>query len=98
LTVYRHPAAGEAPNDEDELRRPGVSSDVTIIGLLDVLLPVSIAEARQSITAAGVAPVLAAALGWRPDAPILRIDRTYLTSDSQPVKLAISYFLPEQYS
>jgi len=97
-TVYLHPAAGEALNDVDELRRPGATSDVTIIGLLDARLPSPIAEAEQSITAAAADPVLAGALGCQPDVPLLRIDRIYLTTDSQPVELAISHFLPEQYS
>lgn len=96
-TAYLHPAAGEALNDVDKLRRPGATSDVTIIGLLDARLPAPIAEAEQSITAAAD-PVLADALGCQPYVPLLRIDRIYLTTDSQPVELAISHFLPEQYS
>jgi GntR family transcriptional regulator len=97
-TVYLHPVAGEALNDVDELRRPGAISDVTIVGLLDARLPTPIAEAEQSITAAAADPVLAGALGCQPNVPLLRIDRIYLTTDSQPVELAVSHFLPEQYS
>jgi DNA-binding GntR family transcriptional regulator len=97
-TVYLHPAAGEALGDVAELRQQGATSDATIIGLLDSRLPAPIAEAEQSITAAAADPALATALGCRPDVPLLRIDRIYLTTDSQPVELAISHFLPEQYS
>ena len=92
------PAAGEALNDVDELRRPGTTSDVYIIGLRDARLLAPIAEAEPSITAASADPILASALGCQPDVPLLRIDRIYLTTDSQPVELAISHFLPEQYS
>jgi GntR family transcriptional regulator len=96
--VYLHPAAGAALAGIPELAQPGATSDVTIIGLLDTRLPAPIAEADQSITAAAAGPAVAAALGCRPGEPLLRIDRIYLTTDGQPVELAISHFLPEQYS
>jgi DNA-binding GntR family transcriptional regulator len=96
--IYLSPAAGAALQGVAELSQPGATSDVTIIGLLDTRLPAPIAEAEQSITAAAADQALAAALGCQQDAPLLRIDRTYLTTDNQPVELAISHFLPEQYS
>jgi GntR family transcriptional regulator len=96
--VYLHPAAGAALDGIAELTRPGTTSDATIIGLLDTRLAAPIAEAEQSITAAPADLALAEALGCQPGEPLLRIDRIYLTSDGQPVELAISHFLPEQYS
>ncbi|HEX3791966.1 MAG TPA: GntR family transcriptional regulator [Pseudonocardiaceae bacterium] len=96
--VYLHPAAGAALEDLPEVGAAGATSDVTIIGLLDTRLPSPIAEAEQSITAAAADETLAAALGCRPHDPLLRVDRTYLTTDDQPVELAISHFLPAQYS
>jgi DNA-binding GntR family transcriptional regulator len=96
--VYLHPAAGAALAGVPELAQAGATSDVTIIGLLDTRLPAPIAEADQSITAAAAGPAVAGALGCRPGEPLLRVDRIYLTTDGQPVELAISHFLPEQYS
>jgi DNA-binding GntR family transcriptional regulator len=81
-----------------EVAAEGRTSEATIIGLLDTRLPSPIAEAEQSITAAAADEPLAAALGCRPGDPLLRVDRTYLTTDELPVELAISHFLPEQYS
>lgn len=96
--VHLHPEAGAALDDVDELRTAGATSDATIIGLLDTRLSAPIAEAEQSITAAAADGTLADALGCRPGDPLLRVDRIYLTTDSKPVELAISHFLPEQYS
>ncbi|WP_406632971.1 GntR family transcriptional regulator [Amycolatopsis sp. WGS_07] len=96
--VHLHPAAGSALADVRTLATPGATSDATIIGLLDDRLPAPIAEAEQSITAAAADAPLAEALGCPPAAPLLRVDRTYLTTDGQPVELAVTHFLPEQYS
>jgi DNA-binding GntR family transcriptional regulator len=97
-TVYLHPEAGAALADRPELSTVGARSEATIIGLLDTRLAAPIAEAEQSITATAADATLAAALDCAPGAPVLRIDRLYLTTDGQPVELAISHFLPEQYS
>ena len=96
--VYLHPAAGAALDGIPELTKPGATSDTTIIGLLDARLAAPIAEAEQSITAAPADLPLADALGCQPGTPLLRIDRIYLSTDGQPVELAVSHFLPEQYS
>jgi GntR family transcriptional regulator len=96
--VYLHPDAGAALADLPGLTSPGARSDATIIGLLDTRLPAPIAEAEQSITATAAEDTLATALGCAPGAPVLRIDRIYRTAQGTPVELAISHFLPEQYS
>jgi DNA-binding GntR family transcriptional regulator len=96
--VYLHPVAGAILDEFAELSERGTTSDATIIGLLDTRLPAPIAEAEQSITAAAADDVLAEALGCHPGAPLLRVDRIYLTTEDQPVELAVSHFLPEQYS
>jgi GntR family transcriptional regulator len=92
------PTAGALLAPLPELARKGATTDATIIGLLDPRLPRPIAEAEQSITAVAASPDLAAALACEAGAPLLRIDRTYATTDGTPVELAISHFLPEQYS
>ncbi|HJP76076.1 MAG TPA: GntR family transcriptional regulator [Pseudonocardiaceae bacterium] len=97
-TVYLHPDAGEALAGLPELTTAGARSEVTIIGLLDTRLPAPIAEAEQSITATAADETLAAALDCAPGVPVLRIDRLYLTEDGRAIELAISHFLPEQYS
>lgn len=97
-TVHLHPAAAAALGDVPELGEAGAVSDATIIGLLDTRLPAPIAEAEQSITAASADQTLADALGCGIGDPLLRVDRIYLTTDQQPVELAINHFLPEQYS
>jgi GntR family transcriptional regulator len=96
--VHLHPAAGAVLSDVPELTTAGATSDVTIIGLLDERLAAPIAEAEQSITAAAADQVLAGALGCESGAPLLRVDRIYLTTDGHPVELAVSHFLPGQYS
>jgi GntR family transcriptional regulator len=96
--TYLHPTAADALADVPALTTAGAISDATIIGLLDTRLASPIAEAEQSITATAAEPAIADALGCRVGDPLLRIDRTYLTADNQPVELAISHFLPEQYS
>jgi GntR family transcriptional regulator len=81
-----------------ELAAAGVISDITIMGLLDSRLPAPIAEAEQSITAAAADSSVAARLGCAPGAPLLRVDRLYYDTEGRAIELALSYFLPEQYS
>lgn len=97
-TVYLPPAVGKLVDAQPELTEPGASSRVTIIGLLDSRLPDPIAEAEQSVTVGLATPEIAERLGCRPDRPLLRIDRLYLSSAGQPVEFATSHFLPEHYS
>jgi GntR family transcriptional regulator len=96
--VYLHPAAGRLLREIPELAEPGATTDATIIGLLDTRLPAPIAEAEQSITAAAADHIVTHALNCQPGTPLLRVDRVYLTTDEEPVELAINHFLPEQYS
>ena len=97
-TVYLNPEAGAVVAGLPELATAGARSDTTIIGLLDTRLATPIAEAEQSITATSADEPLAAALDCAPGTPVLRIDRSYLTADGQPIELAICHFLPEQYT
>ena len=71
---------------------------VTVIGLLDQVLPASIQDADQSISVGSPAPEVAESLGVTPQSALLRIDRTYFDTNSEPVELAVSHFLPERYS
>jgi GntR family transcriptional regulator len=96
--VYLPPAVGELIADKTELTQPGQRGESTIIGLLDAKLPAPIIEAEQSITVGYPAPGIAEQLHCESRHALLRIDRLYLTSDAQPVELAISHFVPEHYS
>jgi len=41
---------------------------------------------------------VAAAVGCPPGHPMLRVDRLYSDASGTPVELAVSHFLPEQYT
>lgn len=81
-----------------ELSTPGSVSGVTVIGLLDQVLPAPIQDAEQSISVSTAATGVADSLGVTAATALLRTDRTYFDTNAQPVELAISYFLPERYS
>jgi DNA-binding GntR family transcriptional regulator len=97
-TVYLEPKAASKLEHVGELSEVGMVSDVTIIGLLDANLEDPIAEAEQSITATAADNSLAVALGCVVGEPLLRIDRIYKTTCDRYVELAVSHFLPDQYS
>jgi GntR family transcriptional regulator len=73
-------------------------STSTIIGLTEPHLSTPIAEAAQSITVSQADDEVAAAVGCEPGHPMLRVDRLYSDADGVPVELAVSHFLPEQYT
>src|SRR5690606_2518795 len=97
-TVCLPPHVGALLRDVPELAAEGASSAATVIGLLDTRLAAPIAEADQSITVAAADPPAARHLGCAPGHPLLRIDRLYRDTEGTPVELAVSLFLPEQYS
>lgn len=76
----------------------GASGTHTVIGLLEPQLDSPIAEAAQSITVAPAEADTTAALDCAPGHPMLRVDRLYSDREGRPVELAVSYFLPEQYT
>ena len=97
-TVSLPPAVARLLRDVPELTSAGTTSDLTIIGLLDRLLPRRIGEAQQSITVGTVPAGAAPHLGAQPGAPTLLVERLYLDTDGEVVELAVSHFLPEHYS
>ncbi len=76
----------------------GAVSTHTVIGLLEPHLEFPIAEAAQSITVSAADAAAAAAVGCQPGHPMLRVDRLYTDQRGRPVELAVSQFLPEQYT
>jgi GntR family transcriptional regulator len=81
-----------------ELASPGVTSQVTVIALLDKVLPKPIQDAEQSISVAVAMPEVADALKVAPGTALLRIDRTYYDTEGDSVELAVSHFHPDRYS
>lgn len=96
--VHVPPQVRAALGDVPELSTAGRVSRVTVIGLLDGVLAHPIRDAEQSISVAIAPARVASELGVDPGTPVLRIDRTYLDTDSQPVELAVSHFHPDRYT
>ena len=77
----------------------GAVSAYTIIGLLEPHLAAPIAEAAQSITVARRrSPTSRRRSAASRGIPMLRVDRLYSDASGTPVELAVSQFLPEQYT
>jgi GntR family transcriptional regulator len=70
----------------------------TIIGLTEPHLDEPIAEAAQSITVSPADADVVAAVDCPLGHPMLRVDRLYSDASGRPVELAVSHFLPEQYT
>ncbi|WP_314173188.1 GntR family transcriptional regulator [Streptomyces winkii] len=96
--VWLPPRVGEALRSVPELAEEGAVGTVTVLGLLDERLPAPVTDAEQSITVAAAPERVAAELRCEPRHPVLRIDRLYATASGERVELAVSHFLPEQYS
>ena len=76
----------------------GAVGTSTVIGLTEPHLAESIAEAAQWITVSSADDDVAAAVGCDRGHPMLRVDRLYSDASGRPVELAVSHFLPEQYT
>ncbi|WP_185296160.1 GntR family transcriptional regulator [Mycolicibacterium litorale] len=96
-TVHLPPPIAHHVDGETALRTGAVSTH-TVIGLLEPHLTEPIAEAAQSITVAPADEAVAAGVGCSPGHAMLRVDRLYSDSTGRPVELAVSHFLPEQYT
>lgn len=97
-TVVHLPPGVAGPVSASPHLATGAVSTHTVIGLLEPHLGVPIAEAAQSITVASADADAAAAVGCSPGHPMLRVDRLYSDECGRPVELAVSHFLPEQYT
>ncbi|MCH9729875.1 MAG: GntR family transcriptional regulator [Actinomycetia bacterium] len=96
-TVHLPPAVAATVQSSPDLATGAVSTH-TVIGLLEPHLTQPIAQAAQSITVSPATGTVAAALGCPAGHPMLRIDRLYADEGGRPVELAVSHFLPEQYT
>ncbi|UXA13828.1 GntR family transcriptional regulator [Mycobacterium sp. SMC-8] len=97
-TTVHLPPGVAAPVLKSPHLATGAVSTHTVIGLLGPHLESPIAEAAQSITVAPAGDRTAAAVGCAPGHPMLRVDRLYTDHRGRPVELAVSQFLPEQYT
>ena len=98
LTVVHLPESVAQPVLESSELAQGAVGTHTVIGLLEPHLPEPIDEAAQSITVATADDVVAGAVGCEPGHAMLRVDRLYSDTSGRPVELAVSHFLPEQYT
>jgi len=98
LTRVHLPEFVARPVLESPALAAGAVSTSTVIGLTEPHLVTPIAEAAQSITVSVADPEVAAATGCEPGHPMLRVDRLYSDASGTPVELAVSHFLPEQYT
>lgn len=76
----------------------GAVNTTTVIALLEPHLDSPITEAAQSITVAPADASVASAVGCAEATAMLRVDRLYSDATGTPVELAVSHFLPEQYT
>jgi DNA-binding GntR family transcriptional regulator len=97
-TIYLAPEVLPLLKDMAEEIKPGSTSTITFIGLLDTRMDQRISEAEQSITAVAMPGEVAEVLHSAAGEPALKIDRLYLVDEDHPVELAVSYFLPSYYS
>jgi len=96
-TVHLPEPVARLVTESRELTTGAVGTS-TVIGVLEPHLDEPIAQAAQSITVAPADEQVAKALGCAPGHAMLRVDRLYSDATDTPVELAVSYFLPEQYT
>lgn len=97
-TVSLSPAVASLVSDCPELSEMGTPPPLTVIGLLEGRLEDPIAEAQQMISAVAADHRVAEVLGCELKAPVLRIDRLFVSEMGEPIELSVGYFLPEQYT
>ncbi len=95
--VHLPESVARAVLDSPEMRDGAVSTS-TVIGLTEPHLREPIVEAAQSITVDIADLQVADAVGCGVGHPMLRVDRLYSDAAGTPVELAVSHFLPEQYT
>lgn len=96
-TIYWPPSIALLVEGAPELQMGAVGPH-TMIGLLEPHLTSPIEQCSQSITATAADTEVADHLGCGVGHPVLRVDRLYTDADERPVELAVSHFLPEQYT
>lgn len=93
--VYLPPELGQRLAESEALPTKGVG---TVIGILEKLMPGTVAGANQVITAVSTPAEVAPLIDQEAGEPCLRTDRTYFDTEGTPVELAISFYNSERYS
>lgn len=97
-TVSLPPAVAALLQDAPEVTTLGATAPLTVIGLLEGRLNDPIAEAEQTISAVAADSRVVEMLHCAPGAPVLRIDRLFISTRGEPLELSIGHFLPDQYT
>src|SRR5699024_7453214 len=97
-TVSLPPTVAALLQDAPEVTTRGPSHPLTVIGLLEGRLNDPIAEAEQTISAVAADGPVVEMLRCTPGAPVLRIDRLFISTRGEPLELSVGHFLPDQYT
>jgi DNA-binding GntR family transcriptional regulator len=93
--VYLPPQLGQRLAEAEALPTKGAG---TVIGVLESLMPGTIAGANQVITAVPAPPDVASHIDYEAGQPCLRAERTYFDTEGIPIELAISFYNPNRYT
>jgi GntR family transcriptional regulator len=91
--IYLPPELGQRLAEALPTNGPG-----TVIGILERLMPGSVAGANQVITAQATPADVAPHIDYEAGQPCLRTERTYFDSEGTPIELAISFYNPDRYT
>lgn len=97
-TVSLPPPVAALLQDTPEVTTLGASNPLTVIGLLEGRLSDPIVEAEQTISAVAADDRVVEMLRCEKGAPILRIDRLFISARGELLELSVGYFLPDQYT
>jgi GntR family transcriptional regulator len=96
--VYLPPRMEVFLSSASLLKRKSARSGITVLGLLDRVLPHPIAGAKQTVTAVAAALDIAGQIDCREGEPILRISRIHFDTEGRPIEQCINHYNPERYS
>lgn len=82
---------------EPALLTAGHRGHFTIIGLIDLHLPDTVANLNQTILAVTASGEVAESLGCEEGVPLLRVERVYFDKKGAPVELATTFYHPTNY-
>jgi GntR family transcriptional regulator len=96
--VYLPPRMESYLSAAEFLRHRWARSRMTVLGLLDQVLPHPVVGAKQVVTAVTAPSDVAQHIDCRGGEPILKIVRVHFDADGRPVEQCVNHFNPERYS
>ena len=96
--VYLPPRMESYLSAGEFLRHRWARSQMTVLGLLDQVLPHPIIGAKQVVTAVAAPSAIAQHIDCQGGEPILKIVRVHFDADGRPVEQCVNHFNPERYS